>query len=84
MEKLNNIQEAILALKDKEILTTNKKDRYVFKKNNIYVYNNGTSFVLTLDDFKELYKEKTFYIFEEESSFIDNDKDEAYYRYYRK
>ncbi len=84
MEKLNNIQEAILALKDKEILTTNKKDRYVFKKNNIYVYNNGTSFVLTLDDFKELYKEKTFYIFEEEGSFIDNDKDEAYYRYYRK
>lgn len=84
MEKLNNIQEAILALKDKEILSTNKKDRYVFKKNNIYVYNNGTSFVLTLDDFKELYKEKTFYIFEEEGSFIDNDKDEAYYRYYRK
>ena len=84
MEKLNNKQEAILALKDKEILTTNKKDRYVFKKNNIYVYNNGTSFVLTLDDFKELYKEKTFYIFEEEGSFIDNDKDEAYYRYYRK
>ena len=84
MEKLNNIQEAILALKDKEILSTNKKDRYVFKKNNIYVYNNGTSFVLTLDDFKELYKEKTFYIFIEEGSFIDNDKDEAYYRYYRK
>ena len=84
MEKLNNIQEAILALKDKEILSTNKKDRYVFKKNNIYVYNNGTSFVLTLDDFKELYKEKTFYIFEEEGSFIDNDKDEVYYRYYRK
>ncbi len=84
MEKLNNIQEAILALKDKEILTTNKKDRYVFKRNNIYVYNNGTSFVLTLDDFKELYKEKTFYVFEEEGSFIDNDKDEAYYRYYRK
>ena len=84
MEKLNNIQEAILALKDKEILSTNKKDRYVFKRNNIYVYNNGTSFVLTLDDFKELYKEKTFYVFEEEGSFIDNDKDEAYYRYYRK
>lgn len=84
MERLNNIQEAILALKDKEILTTNKKDRYVFKKNNIYVYNNGTSFVLTLDDFKELYKEKAFYVFEEEGSFIDNDKDEDYYRYYRK
>ncbi len=84
MEKLNNIQEAILALKDNEILTTNKKDRYVFKRSNVYVYHNGTSFVLTLDDFKELYKEKTFYIFEEEGSFIDNDKDEAYYRYYRK
>lgn len=84
MEKLNSFNEALLALKDKEILTTNKKDRFVFKKSNVYVYNNGTSFVLTLDDFNELYKEKTFYIFEEEGSFIDNDKDEAYYRYYRK
>ncbi len=84
MEKLNSIQEALLALKDKEILTTNKIDRYVFKRNNIYVYSNGTSFVLTLDDFKDLYKEKTFYVYKEEGSFIDNEKDEAYYRYYRK
>ncbi len=84
MEKLNSLNEVLLALKDKEILTTNKKDRYVFKKNNVYVYSEGTSFVLNIDDFKDLYKEKTFYIFEEEGSYIDNDKDYDYYRYYRK
>ncbi len=84
MEKLNSLNEVLLALKDGEILTTNKIDRYLFKKKKVYVFNNGTSFVLTLDDFKELYEKKTFYIFKEEGALIDNDKDEAYYRYYRK
>lgn len=84
MEKINSFNEVLLALKDGEILTTNKIDRYILKKKKVYVYNNGTSFVLSLEDFKELYEKKTFFIFREEGTFIDNDKDEAYYRYYRK
>ena len=40
--------------------------------------------MLTLEDFRDLYQEKTFFVFKEEGAYIDNDKDEAYYRYYRK
>ena len=84
MEKLETFTEVLLSLKDKEVLTTNKKDRYILKKDQIYVYREGTSFVLTLEDFRDLYQEKTFFVFKEEGTYIDNDKDEAYYRYYRK
>lgn len=73
-----------MSLKDKEVLTTNKKDRYILKKDKIYVYREETSFVLSLEDFRDLYQEKTFFVFKEEGTYIDNDKDEAYYRYYRK
>ena len=84
MEKLETFTEVLLSLKDKEVLTTNKKDRYILKKDKIYVYREGTSFVLTLEDFRDLYQENTFFVFKEEGAYIDNDKDEAYYRYYRK
>ena len=73
-----------MSFNDKEVLTTNKKDRYILKKDNIYVYGEATSFVLSLEDFRDLYQEKTFFVFKEEGAYIDNDKDEAYYRYYRK
>lgn len=45
MEKLETFTEVLLSLKDKEVLTTNKKDRYILKKDKIYVYREGTSFV---------------------------------------
>ena len=53
MEKLETFTEVLLSLKDKEVLTTNKKDRYILKKDKIYVYREGTSFVLSLEDFRE-------------------------------
>lgn len=83
-EKIENINLAISYLKDREILTTARKDKFVLKKDKVYRYFNGSCVVLTLDDFKDLYKENTFFIYEEEGVSIDNDKDEAYYRYYRK
>ena len=63
MEKLETFTEVLLSLKDKEVLTTNKKDRYILKKDKIYVYKEGTSFVLTLEDFRDLYQEKTFFVY---------------------
>lgn len=84
MEKINSFKEVLLALKDKEILTTKIKDKFVFKKGKIYCYTNGSSFSLDVDDFIDLYKDEVFYIYEEEGASIDEDKDEAYYRYYRK
>ena len=84
MEKLNSINEALLYLKDNEILTTKRKDFFVFKKGKIYRYFNGSSFVVSLEDFKTLYENETFYVYEEDGTTIDNEKDEAYYRYYKK
>lgn len=83
-EKIDNINLAISYLKDREILTTAKKDQFILKKDKVYRYFNGSCVVLTLDDFKQLYKETIFYLYEEDGVSIDNDKDEAYYRYYRK
>ena len=36
------------------------------------------------EDFIELYRDETFYLKEDNSIFIDDEKDEDYYRYYKK
>ena len=84
MQELKNIYEAINALKDKEILVTNKNDRFILSKDKILHLFNGNSIKMELNDFKELYKDVTFYIYEDNNIYIDNEKDEAYYRYYKK
>ncbi|MDO4500917.1 MAG: hypothetical protein Q4B60_06565 [Erysipelotrichaceae bacterium] len=84
MEKLNGINDVLYHLKDKEILTTTLKDFFVLKKGRVYRYFNGSAFNLSLEDFADLYKDTDFYIYEDESVFIDNEKDEDYYRYYKK
>ena len=84
MEKINNINEALYYLKDLEILMSKKGDQFVLKNGKVYRYFNGSSFVLKLEDFVDLYKDVTFYLYKDDSTSIDNDKDEAYYRYYHK
>ena len=84
MEKLKNINEAISLLKEKEILTVTGKDQFLWKDEIIYRYERGNLFKLSLDDFIALYSSCDFYLFADFSNEIDQDKDEAYYRYYRK
>ena len=84
MEKINSFSEVIIHLKEKEILTTKNKDFFVYKKEKVFRYFNGSCFAISIEDFIELYKKETFFIYEESGTFIDNDKDEAYYRYYKK
>lgn len=83
MVKLSDINEAISYLKEGEIITTNGKDQFVVKNSKIYRYQDGTSFFLELKDFKDLYKNTNFYLYED-LVLVDEDKDEAYYRYYKK
>lgn len=83
-ERIENINLAIAYLKDREILTTPKKDKFILKNNNVYHYFNSNCIAIPLDDFKDLYKENIFFLYKEDGVSIDNDKDEAYYRYYRK
>ena len=83
MQKIKDINEAISYLKQGDILTENGKNNFVFKNNRIYNYNEGTRYSLELEDFVKLFNKSTFYLYEE-SAEIDESKDEAYYRYYKK
>lgn len=84
IEKINSLNEVLYHLKEKEIITTSKKDQFVYKNDKVYRYFNGSCFVLSVEDFVDLYKNETFYLYDDDSASIDNDKDEAYYRYYKK
>lgn len=83
MQKIKDINEAISYLKQGDILTENGKNNFVFKNNRIYNYDEGTRYSLELEDFVKLFNKNTFYLYEE-SAEIDENKDEDYYRYYRK
>lgn len=83
MEKLNDISEAIIYLKQGDIVSTNGKDQLVLKDKKICRYSDGTYFSLSINDFLDLYKNSNFYLYED-SNYIDEEKDEAYYRYYKK
>ncbi len=83
MQKLRDINEAMAYLKEGEILTENGTNRFVLREERISCYENGTRFSLDPDEFRELYQKNSFYLYEETVQ-IDEDKDKAYYRYYRK
>ncbi|MBP5279438.1 MAG: hypothetical protein J6Z03_03060 [Erysipelotrichaceae bacterium] len=83
MQRLKDISEAIGYLRDGDIVTTDGKDQFILKNEKIYRYREGTRYGMDIKDFMELYNKNTFYLYEE-SVEIDESKDEAYYRYYRK
>ena len=83
MQKLRDINEAISYLEEGEILTENGTNRFVIRDDRVGCYDSGTRFSLDLKEFKKLYQKNSFYLYEETVQ-IDEDKDEAYYRYYRK
>ncbi|MBQ2509619.1 MAG: hypothetical protein II529_02225 [Erysipelotrichaceae bacterium] len=83
MRKMRDVSEAFLYLKEGEILTSDGKDQFVLKQDRIYRYDRGTRFSLPAEDFLQLYQKSSFFLYEETAE-IDETKDEAYYRYYRK
>jgi len=83
MEKLKDISETLKYLKEGDIVSSNGKDQFIIRNKRVYRYFEGNQFSLTLDDFIDLYKNTNFYLYED-SNEIDEDKDEAYYRYYKK
>ncbi|MBO4920160.1 MAG: hypothetical protein J5365_08420 [Erysipelotrichaceae bacterium] len=83
MQKLRDINEALAYLKEGEIITENGMNRFVMRGERVSCYDSGTRFSLELNEFRELYQKNSFYLYEETVQ-IDEDKDEAYYRYYKK
>ena len=84
MEKIDSFEETLMYLKDKAVITSD--GRNLFYLYNGYVVNkfNGSSVKMKKEDFIELYRDETFYLKEDNSIFIDDEKDEDYYRYYKK
>lgn len=82
---IGNISEALLFLKEGEILcTVEKKNRTFFaqKKDRILCQTPLSSFTLSLREFKELYGDTRFLLYRfDVSSSIDPLKDEEYYRW---
>ncbi|MBQ0036791.1 MAG: hypothetical protein KBT35_07745 [Firmicutes bacterium] len=83
MEKLKDIAEAVAYLKQGDIVTSNGKDQFILRNKKICRYDNGNFFSMDPKDFLDLFKSSNFYLYED-SAYIDEEKDEAYYRYYRK
>ena len=84
MKKIENQEEMLCYLKQKQRVYIAKDDFFIMKDDNIYEFNKGSRFILSYEDFIALYEQKDFYYLEDDNSFIDNDKDEAYYHYYKK
>ena len=83
MRKMRDVSEAFLFLKEGDILTTDGKDQFILKQDRIYRYASGTRFSLPIEEFLQLYQKSSFFLYEETAE-IDETKDEAYYRYYKK
>ena len=83
MEKISNVAEALLILKDRYVITTNGKDHFVFKDNRVHHYHDGNHYSLSENEFLELFNKNSFFYYEE-TVVVDETKDEAYYRYYKK
>lgn len=84
MEKIETFAEVIMYLKDGEFITANGRDTFYLKNNLITHKFNGNSIKISYDDFLELYRDKDFYLKEENKVEIDQDKDKDYYERYRK
>lgn len=80
--KIDDITLAIKLLKDGEILVNKKQNKltyFAFKKDKIHCQNSSLSFNISIQDFKSIYKDAIFYIYNFEDNSIDLKKDEEYY-----
>ena len=87
IEFLENIEIVINTLKNKKVLFSiidNAKTYFTFKKNKIMILGNNSSFLLSVDKFKELYNGYKFYLFEDKEDNFDFQRDEEYYRWKHK
>lgn len=84
MEKIKNWPEVIDLLRSGDILLN--EEGSIFKRGNkgVVIYQNGSRFHLTIDDFRQLYEHSTFFEYEDKTAFIDPLKDEEYYRFKHK
>lgn len=84
MEKLEDIEQAIIYMKAGAILTTSRYDEFLMEKGKIRRRFDGSSVLMRLEDFIDLFQNLPFYVLKDDENEIDEKKDEEYYRYYKK
>lgn len=78
------INDAVNLLKEGVILKDNLANKFIYKKQKIYIYSSNSSYNLSIKDFLELFKENKFIIEDFDDSSIDLEKDKEYYRFKHK
>lgn len=84
MNDILDINEALPLLKEGIILKDKVSTRFVCKKKRIYVYSSNSSYNLSFEDFKDLFKDNQFIIEDFSDSDIDIEKDKEYYSFKHK
>lgn len=87
IELIDKIETAIKLLKSHEVLFTNhlnNKTFFVEKKGKVLVIGTNSKFLLNYDEFKDLYYEAKFIIYEEKDENYDFSRDVEYYSWKHK
>ena len=77
-EIIDNIDNAIALLKNQKILYSNKT-YFVMKKQKVLIIGLNSKYSLTFEEFKDLYKENKFIVYEENDENFDFSRDDEYY-----
>ena len=77
-EIIDNIENAIVLLKNQKILYSSKT-YFVMKKQKVLIMGLKSKYSLTFEEFKDLYKESKFIVYEENDENFDFSRDDEYY-----
>lgn len=83
VEIIDNIDKAVAILKNHEILFSNKT-YFIEKKGKVLVIGLNSKFYLTYEQFKDLYVNHQFVVFEEKDENFDFSRDDEYYSWRHK
>lgn len=87
MEKINDFESVITALKNYQVVEIGSpiKTNFSFRNNMIFVKTNNAQYYISLEEFEVLFKHSIFYYFEQTKSVeIEISKDDEYYAWKHK
>lgn len=87
MEKINDFETVITALKNYQIVETVNpvKTNFSLRNNKIFVKTYNAQYFISIEEFEVLFKNSIFYYFEQSQSLeIETSKDDEYYAWKHK
>ena len=83
-KKIYTVNEAYVILKNGLVVVDSHSTRFKFVKENIIIKNDNARYVLTDEEFLNLYKDSKFIVLDDNDAIIDSQKDEEYYAFKHK